>query len=233
MKIQPIKAFADNYIWVMENQAELIVVDPGEAKGVFHFLEGADVQKLTILLTHKHEDHVGGVAEIVEQYPGTTVYGPIETSDLADVVIKDGDQFEVSGQNFSVFKTAGHTEEHISYLTSDILFSGDALFSGGCGRVFTGDYEAQWHALEKFKALDDSVKVYAAHEYTKTNLTFAQSIEPENEEISAALAEVSKILSDNLPTYPTTIGREMKINLFLQAETLEEFIELRQARDQF
>jgi len=123
-------------------------------------------------LTHDHEDHIGGVEEILATYSNTPVYGPKETNDLADYVVQDGDSFNLMGQGFEVFKTAGHTEEHISYLMGDDLFCGDALFSAGCGRVFTGDYQAQYDALQKFKQLNNSVKVYAAHEYTETNLRF-------------------------------------------------------------
>lgn len=115
----------------------------------------------------------------------------------------------------------------------DILFCGDALFSAGCGRVFTGDYEAQFNTLQKFKRLDDDIKVYPGHEYTEINLRFAYEIEPDNKEISKALEEVRGQRAKGEPSLPLTIGREKKINLFLRVKTLEEFIELRKTRDNF
>lgn len=233
MNIHSIKAFSDNYIWLMGEGSDVIVIDPGEAEGVLAYLEEQQLRLTAVLLTHNHDDHVGGVSEVLTEYPDTPVYGPEETKDLADHIVQDGDSFELLGQRFNVFKTAGHTEGHISYLTGEALFCGDALFSGGCGRVFTGDYQAQYDALQKFNRLDDEVKVYAAHEYTQTNLRFAQSIQPENQTISKALEQVADLRANGQPTLPTTIGREKDINLFLRAETLEDFVELRQARDKF
>lgn len=233
MNIFPIKAFSDNYIWIIGEQEKAIVVDPGESMGVVAYLEENQLEEVAILLTHKHEDHVGGVKEIVTQYPKTVVYGPEETENFADRVAKDGDTFELYDKTFKVYKTAGHTEEHISYLMDDALFCGDALFSGGCGRVFTGDYQAQYDALQKFKQLENQVKVYAGHEYTQTNLRFAQTIEPRNKVIGEVLEEVNELLKKGEPTLPSTIGKEKEINLFMRAETLEDFIELREARDDF
>lgn len=233
MTIFPIKAFSDNYIWIIEEQRKVIVVDPGESTGVLNYLEENTLEDVAIILTHKHEDHVGGVKEIVSQYPTTVVYGPEETEHFTNHMIKDDDVFELYGKTFKVFKTAGHTEGHISYLMEEALFCGDALFSGGCGRVFTGDYQAQYDALQTFKQLDNQTKVYAAHEYTQTNLRFAQTMEPANKVISEALEEVNEMSKKGYPTLPSTIGKEKEINLFMQAETLEDFIELRKARDNF
>jgi len=233
MNIHPLKAFSDNYIWLIEENADVIVVDPGEAEGVLNYLKENSLNLVAILLTHNHEDHTGGVEEILATYSDAPVYGPKETNHLADYVVQDGDSFNLMGQDFEVFKTAGHTEEHISYLAETKLFCGDALFSAGCGRVFTTDYQAQYDALQKFKQLDDSTRVYAAHEYTETNLRFAQTIEPSNEVINEALNEIRNLRAENYPTLPSTMGKEKEINLFLQAKTLEDFIELRQTRDYF
>lgn len=233
MNIHPVKAFSDNYIWVVEKDSKAIIVDPGEAEGVLAYLEENALDLEAILLTHNHDDHIGGVVGVLEEYIDTPIYGPDETSTIAIHIVKEGDSFELLGETFEVFKTAGHTKEHISYLMEDALFCGDALFSGGCGRVFTGDYQAQFDALQKFNELADDVKVYAAHEYTETNLRFAQSIEPDNQVIADALGEVKDLLADNQPTLPSTIQKEKEINLFLQADSLERFKELRDERDEF
>ncbi|MGP6139017.1 MULTISPECIES: hydroxyacylglutathione hydrolase [unclassified Jeotgalibaca] len=233
MEVSLIKAFSDNYIWVIEEGEDIAVVDPGEANGVLSYLEENKSNLVAILLTHNHDDHIGGVREILEKYPDVPVYGPTETDSLATQIVQEGDTFELFGETVEVFKTAGHTEEHISFLMGDILFCGDALFSGGCGRVFTGDYEAQYEALQKFKGLNDNVKVYAGHEYTQTNLRFAMSETPSNPDILTALHEVNDKRAIEMPTLPSTIGKEKLINLFLNADTLEDFIELRKARDNF
>lgn len=233
MKVHPIKALSDNYIWVIEAGTQAIVVDPGEAENVIDYLEKQQLHLMAILLTHNHDDHIGGVKEMLAKYPSTPVYGPKEMRPLANHIIQEGESFKLLNQNIQVFKTSGHTNEHISFLMGKALFCGDALFSAGCGRVFTGDYQAQYDALQKFKRLDDDVQVYAGHEYTQTNLRFARSIEPSNRVISEALEQVNNLRAKEESTLPSTIGREKKINLFLQAETLGSFVELRKARDNF
>ncbi|OJF97156.1 hydroxyacylglutathione hydrolase [Alkalibacterium sp. 20] len=233
MHIYPIKALSDNYIWIIEEGTEAIVVDPGEAEGVIDHLEEQQLHLTAILLTHNHDDHIGGVKEISANYPNIPIYGPKETEPLVKLVIQDGDSFELLGQPFQIFKTAGHTHGHISLLMGEALFCGDALFSAGCGRVFTKDYQAQYAALQKFNRLNDEVHVYAAHEYTQTNLRFAHSLQPNNEVIVEALEQVNQMRAEGHPTLPSTIGKEKSINLFLQAETLEDFIHLRKARDNF
>ena len=233
MIIHPIKAFSDNYIWCIQEETEAVVVDPGEAKGVLDYLEEKQLRLAAILLTHKHEDHTGGIQEIVARHPESQVYGPKETEALANRVVEEGNSFNLLGQTFQVFETGGHTHGHISFLMGDALFCGDALFSAGCGRVFTGDYEAQYETLRKFKRLDDDINIYPGHEYTEINLRFAYDMRPNNKKVSKALEEVRELRAKGQPTLPTTIGREKEINLFLQVETLEEFIELRNARNDF
>lgn len=233
MDINLVKAFSDNYIWIIEEGTEAVVVDPGEAEQVMDYLEEKQLQLNSILLTHNHDDHIGGVQKISAKYPDASIYGPKETEDIANHIVVDGDSFNLLGKNVQVLKTGGHTEGHISFLMDNVLFCGDALFSAGCGRVFTKDYQAQYDALQKFKQLDDEVQVYAAHEYTQTNLRFAHSMQPSNTAISEALNQVNEMRAKGKPTLPTTIGKEKKINLFLQAEKMEDFKELRDARDKF
>lgn len=233
MKVEPIKAFSDNYIWVIEENNEAVIVDPGESEDVLDYLKTEDLSLQAILLTHNHDDHVGGVVGILEEFPKVPIYGPDETSTIADHIVEDGDSFDLLGQTFDVLFTPGHTEGHISYVMGDALFCGDALFSGGCGRVFTGDYEAQYHTLQKFKQLNDETLVYAGHEYTETNLRFALEVEPNNEAVLDVLEITRDVRSKNLPTLPSTISKEKDINLFLQADTVEEFKGLRLKRDEF
>ncbi len=233
MTIFPIKALSDNYVWLLSKEDQVIIVDPSEASGVFTFLRNHPFPRKAILLTHNHEDHTGGVKEIVAEYPETIVYGPSETQAFNTVTVGEGEHFDIAGIEFKVFKTSGHTAEHISYLTEDALFCGDALFSAGSGRVFTGDYQAMYSAMQKFRKLSDATKVYAGHEYTVTNLRFAHATQPDNAEISNALKVAENLRAKGEPTLPSTIGKEKVINLFLQAQTLDEFVALRKTKDQF
>ncbi|MDW0109504.1 hydroxyacylglutathione hydrolase [Sporosarcina aquimarina] len=233
MIIHPIKAFSDNYIWCIQEETEAVVVDPGEAGVVLDYLEKKQLRLAAILLTHMHEDHTGGVREILESHPEILVYGPEETIGMVNRIVKEEDTFDLLGQTFQVYETGGHTHGHISFLMGNHLFCGDAMFSAGCGRVFTGDYEAQYETLQKFKRLDDTIHVYPGHEYTETNLRFAYNLYPENKIISKSLEEIKGLRAKGQPTLPTTIGREKDINLFLQAETVKDFVELRTARDDF
>lgn len=233
MFIHPIKALSDNYIWCIQEETELVVIDPGIATEVLEYIDEQELHLTAILLTHMHEDHTGGVEEILEHHPKCLVYGPKETDDLANCVVQERDSFQVGNHTFQVYQSGGHTHGHISYLLEGHLFCGDSMFSAGCGRVFTGDYQTQYDTLQKFKHLADDIHVYPGHEYTETNLRFAHEIRPENKKVSKALAVVQELRANGQPTLPTTIGKEKEINLFLQAETMEDFIELRNARDHF
>ena len=229
MNINFIKAFNDNYIWTIEKDGNLIVVDPGDAGPVIDYLKGRNLDY--IILTHKHMDHVGGVDELKIKY-GAKVYGPIETSEYNDVTLKDGDVFDLLGEKFEVISTGGHTEDHISYLADGNLFCGDALFLAGCGRVFTKDYEKSYQGLNKLKKLADDTVVYPAHEYSLANLEFAKSV-ISNEDLDREYERVRKLRDEDEITFPTTIGKEKKINPFFLARDLDEFIDFRNKKDNF
>ena len=234
VQITPISALSDNYIWFIQEHNQVIIVDPAEDQKVLEILKQANLTPVAILLTHNHSDHTAGVAGIKQCYPELIVYGSCEVSEFADRIVYDGDRIELLGHQFEVFETAGHTAHHISYLMDlEHLFCGDSLFSAGCGRVFTGDYQAQFAALQRFKSLPDIVKVYAAHEYTLTNLKFAETVLP----ISCSFVEYQELAqikrAQGKPTLPSTIGVEMQINPFLKSENLQEFIRLRKLRDNF
>ncbi|MDO4813678.1 MAG: hydroxyacylglutathione hydrolase [Gemella sp.] len=233
MKITLLPALGDNYIYVWNVGNQAIIVDPGEAKPVLDYLEKNNLEARTILITHVHSDHVDGIGEIVSKYPDVKTYGPKEVSHLVDNVLEDGDKFELLGSEIEVFLTAGHSEEHISYLVDGKhLLCGDALFSAGCGRVFTGDYAAQYKSMEFFRSLSDDVKIYAGHEYTLTNLRFAMS-QTESEVVKSHFEKTKSNLEKGIPSLPSSIGVEKNINLLLMAKDVEEFTKLRNLRDNF
>lgn len=229
MNINYIKAFNDNYIWIIEKDCKILVVDPGDASPVIDYLKNKNLDY--ILLTHKHMDHVGGVEELKDRY-GSKVYGPIETKEYNDITLSDGDEFEVLGENFKAILTGGHTEEHISYLMGDKLFCGDALFLAGCGRVFTKDYKKAYDGLSKLKNLDEDTVVYPAHEYSFANLEFAKSV-ISNDDLDREYDRVKKLREEDEITLPSTIGKEKKINPFFLARDLDEFTQFRNKKDNF
>lgn len=229
MKVNVVRAFSDNYIWILEEDSKCIVVDPGKADGVLKYLE--DKEPIAILLTHFHEDHIGGVSEIVRKYSDIEVYGSEETKDLNTKTLGE-DIFNLMGYDFKVLSTPGHTKYHISYLVDGKLFCGDALFLAGCGRVFTGDYKALYEAFLKFKALPDETLVYPAHEYSKSNLEFAKAVR-NNSAVEEEYNRVLELRARDEITLPSTIGLEKKINPFMNAKDLDEFIDFRNKKDNF
>lgn len=234
LHIIPLAALSDNYIWLIVDGYEAVIVDPAEDQKVIDFLTPSNITPKAILLTHDHHDHTGGVAKLCNFYTNLSVYGPHETARFNHYNCQDGQRFELLGHQFEVINSAGHTAGHISYLMDMThLFCGDSLFSGGCGRVFTGDYAAQFETLQRFKKLPDCVNVYAGHEYTCSNLKFAESVLAPSCALFEQIEVAQMKRSQNKPTLPTTIGVEMQINPFLQAETQEEFTALRKQKDAF
>lgn len=234
LRIIPIPALTDNYIWAVIQEQNLIIVDPSEAQPVLDFIAKNSLNLTAILLTHNHHDHTDGVPEILAHYPHLPVYGPAEVAEFANIIVTPEEKFELFGYEVKVMESAGHTAGHISYLFGyDYLFCGDSLFSGGCGRTFTGNYQAQFEALQRFKALPNEVKVYAGHEYTQSNLKFATTVLPPSCALSEYEDYVALLRAQQKPTLPSTIGLEMQINPFMQAVDLDQFIALRKQKDHF
>lgn len=234
ISIFPIPALSDNYIWVLVKDKQALIIDPAESETVESFLAKNQLEPTACLLTHNHNDHTGGVRRLCQVYPHLVVFGPQEVAEFATEIVYPEQQFWLLDLPIRVIESGGHTAGHLSYLVASLyLFCGDALFSGGCGRVFMQDYATQFATLQRLAQLDDEVKVYPAHEYTQGNLRFAETVlQP-----SCMLAEYQEradiLRSQNRPTLPTTIGIEKQINPFLRAESLNEFIRLRKQKDNF
>lgn len=220
--IQPIRAFSDNYIWLISRGGLACVVDPGDAKPVMAKLEQDGLRLIAILLTHHHADHVGGVQELVRA-TGATVYGPaMEVLPLCDHPMTEGQRVELKNLDttLSVLDVPGHTAGHIAYTGTvagqPVLFCGDTLFAGGCGRLFEGTPAQMHHSLSKLAALDRATKVYCAHEYTLSNLKWACQVEPHNQSLQTWQQDAISLREKDLPTVPSHIGQERLCNPFLR-----------------
>lgn len=226
MKVSMIKAFSDNYIWAISSHESnnMALVDPGDANVCIEFIQQQNLQLSTILITHHHADHVGGINKLVEycknkQWP-LTIYGPeSENIPHCDVALNENHTVKLADLDFefSVIDLPGHTSGHIAYLSEDNLFCGDTLFSGGCGRLFEGTPAQMLSSLEKLSALPERTHVFCAHEYTQANLNFALTVEPCNSELVHYYNQVLQKRENNIATIPTSIMLEKKINPFLRS----------------
>jgi hydroxyacylglutathione hydrolase len=218
MNIKPIAAFADNYIWMISTEGKAAVVDPGDAAPVIAELEARKLVLDTIIITHHHFDHTGGI-ETLKRETGCRVIGPDNPKIKGiDETMSEGKLVSVLGYRFSVLEVPGHTLDHIAYYCSDseVLFCGDTLFVGGCGRVFEGTFSMMQSSLEKLGRLPAATEVYCTHEYTLANLNFALKVEPTNEDLKNHFEACTESRAENKPTVPSTIGRERAINPFLR-----------------
>ena len=221
MYLIPLPAFADNYLWLLHDGKRALVVDPGEAAPVLQALAQHGLQLTSILVTHHHADHTGGVAALREA-TGAPVYGPAtERIPEPFTPLKEGDRVEALDLDFEVLDVPGHTAGHIAFYTPEmngrpLLFCGDTLFSGGCGRLFEGTPAQMLASLDKLAALPAATQVCCAHEYTLGNLRFALAAEPDNAELAAYQAHCLRLHEQGLPTLPATLAQELSINPFLR-----------------
>jgi len=219
MQITPVPAFTDNYIWMLvdSKSKQVICVDPGEALPVINFIQENDYTLAAILLTHHHDDHIGGVSALLKNNASLPVYGPKDARiPFITHSVSENDCFTVLQWQFKVLEIPGHTASHIAYYdkTNSLLFCGDTLFSAGCGRVFDGTIEQLHDSLLKLKSLPDNTLVYCAHEYTCQNLRFALSVEPENLAVKTYYQKLME--NPQRCSLPSTIALEHEINPFLR-----------------
>ncbi len=223
MNLISIPAFQDNYIWVLvDDEQHCIIVDPGDAAPVLKAIEENGWQPEAILLTHHHNDHVGGVPALRAKFPHLVVYGPQETHDKGTTrVVKDGEKVIIRGCELSVFATPGHTSGHISFFSFPYLFCGDTMFSGGCGRLFEGTPTQMYQSFQKINALPDETLICCAHEYTLANMKFSLSILPEDPAIQDYYHKVNELRVKKQNTLPVILKNERKINLFLRTDDID------------
>ncbi len=216
MRIEPIPAFEDNYIWALRTGGAAIVVDPGEAAPVFDFLARSGDRLAAILVTHRHGDHVGGIADLLARQR-VPVFGPAhEAAEFVTRPLRDGEHVAVAGTEFEVLEVPGHTLGHVAYYRPGMLFCGDVLFGAGCGRVFEGTLEQMHASLARIAALPPDTRIYCAHEYTMSCLHFARSVEPDNPAIVARAARVAALRAAGQASVPSTLAEELDTNPFLR-----------------
>ena len=225
ISVTPIKAFNDNYHWLIEGNDEIWVVDPGDAQVVREALKNKAGSLNGILVTHHHWDHVNGIEALISE--GIAVAGPAKSQHpLVNLPLSDGDSLALCGETFEVFEVPGHTLNHIAYFCAPttqnpILFSGDTLFAGGCGRLFEGTPSQMHQSLSRLAELPEDTQVYCAHEYTLANLDFAISLEPNNQLLKERIADAQNTREKNLPTIPSTLKLEIGTNPFLRTKSNE------------
>jgi hydroxyacylglutathione hydrolase len=221
MNLLPLPALTDNYIWTLHDGRRAIVVDPGEAPPVMRVLQQLGLQLQAILVTHHHGDHVGGV-DALREATGAAVYGPArERIPQPAVPLVQGDRICALGLDFTVMDVPGHTAGHIAFFCAAVdgaplLFCGDTLFSGGCGRLFEGTPAQMLKSLDSLAELPGNTRVCCTHEYTLANLRFARAVEPANVALIDYQGRCETLRADHLPTLPSSMALEREINPFLR-----------------
>jgi len=226
MKVEPILAFEDNYIWALRGMGpvgRVAVVDPGDADPVLQFLEQTKDRLCAILVTHHHADHTGGIRDLLAHHP-VPVFGPAhEASDRVTHPLHDGERLSLQalGIDLKVMHLPGHTRDHIAYYRPGMLFCGDVLFGAGCGRIFEGTPEQMHASLTRIAALPVDTRIYCAHEYTESCLAFAQTVEPNNPAIELRIRRVADLRAASQPSVPFTLAEELDTNPFLRWQVPE------------
>ena len=224
LEIFIINALSDNYIYLLRNEHKNItsVIDPGEAEPVINFLNNKRWHLDEVINTHHHHDHVGGNRDLLDIYKSKLIAPSYENNRISniDILVSDSETINITGILTKVFHTPGHTLGHVCFYMPEekCLFSGDTLFYLGCGRVFEGTMDQMWSSLVKLKSLPNDTSVYCGHEYTLSNMKFANYIDTNNALLNKISLEIKNKREKGLPTVPFNLGVEKKINPFLRAD---------------
>ena len=239
MRVEIIPCLKDNYSYLIidDSNKSACVVDPSEAKPIINYLKNKDINLKYILNTHHHFDHIGGNEDLKKRF-GSIVVGFKKDSERIpgiDIYLEDDQIWEADNFKAKIIHVPGHTIGHIcfNFFQEKLAFTGDTLFSLGCGRIFEGTYEQMYESLTKIKSLPIETKIYCGHEYTLSNSKFCIKNDPDNQNLQKKIKKIKKLISNGLPTIPTTIKEELDSNIFLRAENLESFSKLRDLKDNF
>ena len=239
MKIQIIPCLHDNYSYLVIDEKKNIacVIDPSEAKPIIKYLEKKNINLKYILNTHHHYDHVGGNQELKKKYNARVIgyKGDKHRIPEIDTLVDDQEIWKQESFEAKIIHIPGHTLGHVCFyfFNEEAAFTGDTLFSLGCGKIFEGSYEQMFNSLMKIKALPLKTKIYCGHEYTKQNAKFCITHDKNNENLKNKIKIIDKKLENNLPTIPSTIREELDCNIFLRSNKVETFSKLRDLKDNF
>ena len=239
MKIQIIKCLQDNYSYLIIDETNLsaCVVDPSEAKPIIDFVESKNIKLKYILNTHHHYDHVGGNIELKKKYNSKVIgfKGDKNRIPEIDILVNDLETWKKDNFEAKIYHIPGHTTGHIAFhfFKEKKIFTGDTLFSLGCGRLFEGTHKQMFDSLKKIKKLPKDTKIYCGHEYTLQNSNFCIAKDPNNLKLKEKISEISEKIKNNLPTVPSILNDELECNIFLKANDLKSFSKLRDLKDNF
>ena len=239
MIIEIIPCLQDNYSYVLidETNYSACVVDPSESKPIINFLENKNIKLKYILNTHHHYDHIGGNSELKKKYKSIVLgfKGDSDRIPGIDVLLEDNQIWKAENFEAKIMHIPGHTSGHICFhfFKEKIIFTGDTLFSLGCGRIFEGTYKEMFNSLKKIKSLPKETKIYCGHEYTLNNSKFCIKYDSENINLKEKIENIQKKILDGLPTIPSTIKEELDCNIFLRTQDLNRFSKLRDLKDNF
>ena len=239
MKIEIIKCLQDNYSYLIINNKNkyACVVDPGESYPIINFIENSGIKLRYILNTHHHYDHIGGNLELKNKY-GSKIVAFEDDKDRipgVDILVKDNQVWKVDDFEAKIYHTPGHTSGHIAFhfFNEKKIFTGDTLFSLGCGRIFEGTFEQMFYSLNKIKKLPKETEIYCGHEYTLQNSNFCIQNDSKNIKLKDKITKIKKKLDNGLPTIPTILNEEIECNIFLKAKNIETFTKLRNLKDNY
>ena len=239
MRVEIIPCLQDNYSYLVidETNNTACVVDPSEALPIIDFISNKNINLKYILNTHHHFDHIGGNKDLKKKYNLSVVgfKGDKNRIPEIDILVEDNEIWKADNFEARIFHIPGHTNGHISFFfhKDKFVFTGDTLFSLGCGRIFEGTYQEMFNSLDKIKNLPKDTKVYCGHEYTLQNSKFCVKHDSNNLNLKKKISEINNKIKNNLPTVPTTIKEELECNIFLRANDLKSFSKLRDLKDNF
>ena len=238
--IFPIPVLQDNIVWIWVHNCDAVVVDPSISSPIKKWLLNKNLSLKAIFQTHHHEDHIGGTKELIKRWPNAKVIASrkeLKRIPFQTFSVNDNDVFNLMDSEIKVIEVNGHTNNHIAFYVSkqnaenNILFPGDTIFGGGCGRLLEGTPSQMFNSLNKLNSLPENTKIYPAHEYTENNLKWALSLKSNDINIIERLRLVKNKRLKGLPSLPSTISEERKTNLFLRAKNIEELRILRTHKD--
>ena len=239
MRVEIIPCLQDNYSYLIidESNKTACVVDPSEAKPIINFIEKENINLKYILNTHHHFDHVGGNKDLKKKYNSIVIGYKDDANRIpgVDILLEDNQIWKANNFEAKIMHIPGHTTGHISFhfFKDKLIFTGDTLFSLGCGKIFEGTYQDMFRSLNKIKKLSQDTKIYCGHEYTLQNSKFCIEHDPENLNLKKKITEIKKKLENNIPSIPSTLKDENECNIFLRAKDVKTFSKLRDLKDNF